>query len=114
MPATVKAFGARDVRQPPVPVTVERRDVGPHDVWIGTLHCGICRCDPDFVSGGFGPLPVRPLVTGHGALHRRTCGQQGVEGALERLPGHAGPDDHWPGRRGRPQMGEHPAGCRLP
>ncbi|WP_432182112.1 hypothetical protein [Streptomyces sp. NBC_00063] len=32
MSTTVKAFGARNVRQPLAPLTGERRDVGPHDV----------------------------------------------------------------------------------
>ncbi|WP_256464623.1 hypothetical protein [Streptomyces sp. Go40/10] len=32
MSTTAKAFGAHEAGQPLVPVTIERRDVGPHDV----------------------------------------------------------------------------------
>jgi uncharacterized zinc-type alcohol dehydrogenase-like protein len=69
---TVNAFGARDVRQPLVPLTIERRDVGPHDVKLDILYCGICHSDMNFVGGEFGPLPVSPLVPGHEIVGRVT------------------------------------------
>ncbi|WP_432188108.1 NAD(P)-dependent alcohol dehydrogenase [Streptomyces sp. Tue6028] len=70
MPTTVKAFGAHDVRQPLVPLTIERRDVGPHDVKLDILYCGICHSDMNFVGGEFGPLPTSPLVPGHEIVGR--------------------------------------------
>ncbi|MER6979082.1 alcohol dehydrogenase catalytic domain-containing protein, partial [Streptomyces carpinensis] len=72
MPTTVHAFGAREAGQPLAPVTLERRDVGPHDVRIDILYCGICHSDMNFVDGSFGPLPVSPLVPGHEIVGRVT------------------------------------------
>ncbi|MEU9397611.1 NAD(P)-dependent alcohol dehydrogenase [Streptomyces sp. NPDC048324] len=72
MPTTVHAFGAHEAGQPLVPVTIERRDVGPHDVRLDILYCGICHSDMNFVDGSFGPLPVSPLVPGHEIVGRVT------------------------------------------
>ncbi|MEU0253779.1 NAD(P)-dependent alcohol dehydrogenase [Streptomyces sp. NPDC006184] len=72
MPSTVNAFGAHEAGQPLVPVTIERRDVGPHDVRLDILYCGICHSDMNFVDGSFGPLPVSPLVPGHEIVGRVT------------------------------------------
>jgi uncharacterized zinc-type alcohol dehydrogenase-like protein len=65
MTTTVNAFGAHEAGQPLGPVQIERRDVGPHDVKLDILYCGICHSDIHFASGDFGPLPVSPLVPGH-------------------------------------------------
>ncbi|MFJ8793567.1 NAD(P)-dependent alcohol dehydrogenase [Streptomyces sp. NPDC102462] len=72
MPTTLNAFGAHEAGQPLAPVTIERRDVGPHDVQIDILYCGICHSDMNFVDGSFGPLPVSPLVPGHEIVGRVT------------------------------------------
>ncbi|MFF5161488.1 NAD(P)-dependent alcohol dehydrogenase [Streptomyces sp. NPDC000348] len=72
MPTTVNAFGAHEASRPLAPVTIERRDVGPHDVQIDILYCGICHSDMNFVDGSFGPLPVSPLVPGHEIVGRVT------------------------------------------
>jgi len=72
VPTTVHAFGAHEAGQPLVPVTIERRDVGPHDVRLDILYCGICHSDMNFVDGSFGPLPVSPLVPGHEIVGRVT------------------------------------------
>ncbi|MFF7986730.1 hypothetical protein ACFZDK_47935 [Streptomyces sp. NPDC007901] len=46
MPTTVKAFGAHGIRQPLVPLTIERRDVGPHDVRLdNTAYARILASD---------------------------------------------------------------------
>ena len=65
MPTTVHAYGAPVAGAPLEPVTIERRDVGPHDVELDILYCGICHSDIHFAGGDFGPLPVEPLVPGH-------------------------------------------------
>ncbi|MFI0233800.1 NAD(P)-dependent alcohol dehydrogenase [Streptomyces sp. NPDC017086] len=72
MPTTVNAFGAHEAGQALAPVTIERRDVGPHDVRLDILYCGICHSDMNFVDGSFGPLPVSPLVPGHEIVGRVT------------------------------------------
>lgn len=72
MPTTVNAFGAHEAGKPLVPVTIERRDVGPHDVRLDILYCGICHSDMNYVDGSFGPLAVSPLVPGHEIVGRVT------------------------------------------
>ncbi|MCX4409678.1 MULTISPECIES: NAD(P)-dependent alcohol dehydrogenase [unclassified Streptomyces] len=72
MPTTVNAFGAHEAGEPLAPVTIERRDVGPHDVKLDILFCGICHSDINFVGGAFGPLPISPLVPGHEIVGRVT------------------------------------------
>ncbi|MFJ9738596.1 NAD(P)-dependent alcohol dehydrogenase [Streptomyces sp. NPDC101166] len=72
MTPTVHAFGAHEAGQPLAPVTLERRDVGPHDVRLDILYCGICHSDMNFVDGSFGPLPISPLVPGHEIVGRVT------------------------------------------
>ncbi|MFJ1829073.1 alcohol dehydrogenase catalytic domain-containing protein [Streptomyces sp. NPDC088178] len=51
---------------------IERRDVGPHDVRLDILYCGICHSDLNFTGGEFGPLPTSPLVPGHEVVGRLT------------------------------------------
>ncbi|WP_043497288.1 NAD(P)-dependent alcohol dehydrogenase [Georgenia sp. SUBG003] len=65
MPTTINAYGTPQAGQPLGPVEIERRDVGPHDVKLDILYCGICHSDIHFAGGDFGPLPVSPLVPGH-------------------------------------------------
>ncbi|MGW2827413.1 alcohol dehydrogenase catalytic domain-containing protein [Streptomyces sp. NPDC001443] len=72
MSTTVGAFGAHGAGRPLASVTIERRDVGPHDVRLDILYCGICHSDVNFVDGSFGPLPVSPLVPGHEIVGRVT------------------------------------------
>ncbi len=43
MSTTVNAFGAHEAGRPLAPVTIERRDVAPHDVKLDILFCGICQ-----------------------------------------------------------------------
>jgi uncharacterized zinc-type alcohol dehydrogenase-like protein len=62
---TVNAYGTREAGTPLAPVTIERRPVGPHDVQLDVLFCGICHSDIHFAGGDFGPLPTSPLVPGH-------------------------------------------------
>ncbi|MFD5122687.1 alcohol dehydrogenase catalytic domain-containing protein [Streptomyces sp. NPDC058385] len=68
------------------------------------LYCGICHSDLNFVGGEFGPLPVRPLVPGHGIVGRVTevgaaVTRQGFQGR--------GPEGHLPG------MGTCPSTMQL-
>src|SRR4051812_22616604 len=61
---TVNAYAAPSATDPLGPTTIERRDVGPHDVLIEIKNCGICHSDIHFARGEFGPAPY-PLVPGH-------------------------------------------------
>jgi uncharacterized zinc-type alcohol dehydrogenase-like protein len=62
---TVNAYGVAAAGQSLDAVMIERRDVGPHDVRLDILFCGICHSDIHVATGDFGPLPASPLVPGH-------------------------------------------------
>ncbi|MER5407924.1 NAD(P)-dependent alcohol dehydrogenase [Streptomyces sp. NPDC002769] len=61
---TAHAYAATSATGPLSPVTVERRDVGSHDVLIEIRYCGICHSDIHNVRGEWGPAAY-PLVPGH-------------------------------------------------
>jgi alcohol dehydrogenase (NADP+) len=61
---TVNAYAATSATGPLVPTTIERRDVGPHDVLIEIKYAGICHSDIHTARGEWGPANY-PLVTGH-------------------------------------------------
>ncbi|WP_061298334.1 NAD(P)-dependent alcohol dehydrogenase [Herbidospora cretacea] len=60
----VHAYAAPAATEPLVPTTIERRDVGPHDVLIKIEYAGVCHSDIHTVNGDWGPQPF-PLVPGH-------------------------------------------------
>ncbi|MTD43616.1 alcohol dehydrogenase catalytic domain-containing protein [Conexibacter sp. W3-3-2] len=61
---SVNAYGAHAADEPLVPLTIDRRDVGPKDVLIDIRYCGICHSDIHHTRGEWGPAP-RPAVPGH-------------------------------------------------
>jgi uncharacterized zinc-type alcohol dehydrogenase-like protein len=61
---TANAYGATSPTEPLAPLTIERRDVGPHDVLIDIKYCGICHSDIHTVRGEWGEIQY-PLVPGH-------------------------------------------------
>ncbi len=64
MPTTVQAYAAPASGEPLAPTTIERRDVGAHDVLIDIEWAGICHSDIHTVNGDWGPQPF-PVVPGH-------------------------------------------------
>ena len=60
----VNAYAAPAAGQPLAPTTIDRRDVGPHDVLIEIQYAGICHSDIHTVNGDWGPQPF-PVVPGH-------------------------------------------------
>jgi uncharacterized zinc-type alcohol dehydrogenase-like protein len=60
----VHAYAAPAAGQPLAATTIERRDVGPHDVLIAIEYAGICHSDIHTVNGDWGPQPF-PVVPGH-------------------------------------------------
>jgi len=64
MPTTVNAVAATAADQPLTRTTIERRDVGAHDVRIDIRFAGICHSDIHTARGEWGPVPY-PLVVGH-------------------------------------------------
>jgi uncharacterized zinc-type alcohol dehydrogenase-like protein len=61
---TVNAYASPSATGDLVPTTIERREVGPHDVLIDIKFAGICHSDIHTVRGEWGPQQY-PLVPGH-------------------------------------------------
>ncbi|MDT0170891.1 NAD(P)-dependent alcohol dehydrogenase [Pseudarthrobacter sp. BRE9] len=61
---TVKAYASPSATEDLVATTIERREVGPHDVRIEIKFAGICHSDIHTVRGDWGPQQY-PLVPGH-------------------------------------------------
>src|SRR6478752_5573120 len=61
---TVKAYASPSATEDLVATTIERRQVGPHDVLIDIKFAGICHSDIHTVRGDWGPQQY-PLVPGH-------------------------------------------------
>ncbi len=60
----VNAYAAPAAGRPLVPISIERRAVGPNDVLIEIEYAGICHSDIHTVNGDWGPQPY-PVVPGH-------------------------------------------------
>lgn len=66
---TVRAYGAISATDPLVPLTIERREVGSHDVLIDIDYAGICHSDIHTIRGDWGPITY-PQVVGHEIVGR--------------------------------------------
>ena len=62
--STVTAYAATSATKPLSKTTIERRDVGPHDVSIEIKFAGICHSDIHTVRAEWGE-PTYPVVPGH-------------------------------------------------
>lgn len=61
---TVKAWAATSATDPLTETTIERRDVGEHDVLIEIAYAGVCHSDIHTARSEWGQAPY-PLVVGH-------------------------------------------------
>ena len=61
---TANAYAAPSATAPLEPTTIERRDVGAHDILIDIKYAGICHSDIHTARGEWGPTTY-PLVVGH-------------------------------------------------
>ena len=64
MTTTVSAYAATSATEPLTKTTIERRDVGAHDVGIDIKFAGICHSDLHTVRGEWGKVKY-PMVPGH-------------------------------------------------
>jgi len=64
MPTTVAAYAATSATAPLALTTIERRDVGPHDVRIAIRYAGVCHSDIHTMRGDWGAITY-PQVVGH-------------------------------------------------
>ena len=53
-PISVRAYGATDATTPLGPLQIERRALGPHDVLIEILYCGVCHTDIHYARSEWG------------------------------------------------------------
>jgi uncharacterized zinc-type alcohol dehydrogenase-like protein len=60
----VKGYAAPKAKIPLAPFKFERREVGPHDVQIEILYCGVCHSDIHQVRDEWGGS-IFPMVPGH-------------------------------------------------
>ena len=64
MTTTISAYAANSATEPLTRTTIERREVGPHDVAFDIKFAGICHSDIHTVKAEWG-LPNYPVVPGH-------------------------------------------------
>lgn len=64
-----QAYAARHATAPLAPFSLERREVGPHDVQIGILYCGVCHSDIHQVRNEW-QNSIYPMVPGHEIVGR--------------------------------------------
>jgi uncharacterized zinc-type alcohol dehydrogenase-like protein len=62
--STAHAIGGTSATAPLSALTIERRELGPHDVHIDIRFCGVCHSDIHTVRGEWGDIEY-PLVPGH-------------------------------------------------
>lgn len=66
---TVNAYAAHSESSPIAPHTIERRAVGPNDVQIDILYCGVCHSDIHQARNEWGGS-IFPMVPGHEIVGR--------------------------------------------
>jgi len=67
--STINAYAAQDAVSPVAPFSISRREVGPHDVQIEILYCGICHSDLHQIRNEWGNS-IFPMVPGHEIVGR--------------------------------------------
>ena len=68
---TIAAYAADSATSPLVPFSIERKEIGPHDVQIEILFCGVCHTDIHFVRNEW-KSTIYPVVPGHEIVGRVT------------------------------------------
>lgn len=64
-----KGYAAQSAETDLAPWNFERRDVGPHDVLIDILYCGVCHSDLHAIKNDWFP-GIFPMVPGHEIVGR--------------------------------------------
>lgn len=67
----IAAFAARSATSPLAPFTFESKELGPQDVQIEILYCGVCHTDLHFVRNEW-KNTIYPVVPGHEIVGRVT------------------------------------------
>ena len=71
-PFSVRAYGTKSATSPIEPMQIERRAVGPYDVLLDVLYCGICHSDVHTARNEWAPYQPShyPCVPGHEIIGR--------------------------------------------
>jgi uncharacterized zinc-type alcohol dehydrogenase-like protein len=70
-PLTARAYGSTSATSRLEPLQIKRRAVGPHDVLLDVLYCGICHSDIHQARNEWSSIPtVYPCVPGHEIIGR--------------------------------------------
>lgn len=72
MATIANAYAAQSATSPLAPFKLERRDIGPHDVQIEILYCGVCHSDIHTARNEWGGARY-PVVPGHEIVGRVTA-----------------------------------------
>lgn len=64
-----KAYAAQSSTSPVAPWSLQRRDVGPHDVQFDITYCGVCHSDLHQIRNEWGGS-IYPMVPGHEIIGR--------------------------------------------
>lgn len=72
MPSPARAYAAQSATAPLAPFSFERRDLGPDDVAIDILYCGVCHSDLHTARSEWGGT-LYPCVPGHEIVGRVTA-----------------------------------------
>ncbi len=64
------AYGVQNATTPVAPMTIDRREPGPHDVLIDIEYCGICHSDIHQARNEWGGGSLYPMVPGHEIVGR--------------------------------------------
>jgi alcohol dehydrogenase (NADP+) len=68
-PFSARAYGASSATSPLGPLQIQRRAVGPNDVLLDVLYCGVCHSDIHVARSEWGPSRY-PSVPGHEIIGR--------------------------------------------
>jgi alcohol dehydrogenase (NADP+) len=68
-PFSARAYGATSATSPLGPLQIQRRAIGPNDVLLDVLYCGICHSDIHVARSEWGPSRY-PCVPGHEIIGR--------------------------------------------
>lgn len=74
-----KAFGVQHENEDLIPLTIPRRDLGPEDIQIDILYCGVCHSDIHTARNEWGGSKY-PVVPGHEIIGRITSLGKNVTG----------------------------------
>src|SRR3954451_9186771 len=75
---TTSAYAAQSAQSPLAPFSIKRREVGPKDVQIEILYCGICHSDLHTARNEW-QNTVYPCVPGHEIVGRVTKAGRAVK-----------------------------------